>query len=572
MERRNMRVTQNKVRDFVLTGVLRVVSFFALIALFYYVLSFSIMLKVLTMSTTLLYDPKIMVAIYSLLFLMLLISTTLSLTRNLYYADDNKVLLTLPVTGNEIFISKLLASFIYDLQRSIMMFLPVFFAFGLVNGAGGFYYLAVILGVLLTVSLVTVLSALLSIPMLFVIAFLRKNQIIQVTAFAVMLTGIIWGVFYLINLVPENFNILSNYIKYYKSLQNILLTIQNAVGPLYALTLMIVGITERTPAIKHIDFSSQSVLTMLSVFGIIVGAMIVIWFATKPIFDYMAAKQFETNGRTRRKKMKNPTHSSFISQIKSEIISYLREPNKFFSVTVYLFVLPFAVILLNKIFSNINMNPVGQKLAVQVNLLLILLFLMSSNAHAASSLSSEGVSFTMLKTRPIKVRNTIIAKLLIPYLFSIFSLLATVILLEKYANFIGLLRGDIVKIFFIALFANTAHIFWSVDMDITNPQQKNYINGQHITRNPNEIASVLVGVAISFVFFAIAYTLFKDNVVAQDGTTVTIPVAFTKLLWVAVGFMVLRFVLWFVRSGALLRYDDMESLSFELTRTKKGVK
>jgi hypothetical protein len=311
---------------------------------------------------------------------------------------------------------------------------------------------------------------------------------------------------------------------------------------------------------------------MLIVFGLIIVLMAVIWFTTKLIFDYVAAKQFENSGRINRKKMKNRPCGAFISQIKNEVIGYLREPNKLFSVSIYLLVLPFAVLLLNKIFSNINMNIVGQKLAIQVNLLLILLFAMSSNSHASSSLSSEGASFTMLKTRPSKVRNTIIAKLIIPYVFSVISLTATVLVLDKYAHFIGLLRADVVKIFFIALFVNTAHIFWSVDMDITNPQQKNYINGQHITRNPNEISSVLLGLAVSLVFFAIAYTLFRDNIVTPDGKTVTVTVAFTKILWVAFGFMILRFALWFVRSGALLRYDDMESLAFELSGMKPTAK
>jgi alpha-beta hydrolase superfamily lysophospholipase len=57
-------------------------------------------------------------------------------------------------------------------------------------------------------------------------------------------------------------------------------------------------------------------------------------------------------------------------------------------------------------------------------------------------------------------------------------------------------------------------------------------------------------------------------VVADSGETVTVTVAFTKILWVAAGFMVLRFALWFVRSGALLRYDDMETLSFALANPK----
>ena len=69
--------------------------------------------------------PQIMTFIITLVMILLLISNTVGLTKALYFSEDNKVLITLPVSNNKIFISKLLVFFFYEVKRSFSFTISV---------------------------------------------------------------------------------------------------------------------------------------------------------------------------------------------------------------------------------------------------------------------------------------------------------------------------------------------------------------------------------------------------------------------------------------------------------------
>ena len=65
-----------------------------------------------------------MMVIYGVILVLSLLSCTLGLMKTLYFADDNKILITLPVTGNMIFISRLIVYYVFELKRSIFLTIP----------------------------------------------------------------------------------------------------------------------------------------------------------------------------------------------------------------------------------------------------------------------------------------------------------------------------------------------------------------------------------------------------------------------------------------------------------------
>ena len=70
-------------------------------------------------------SPLIVVLVLTVSLSLSLISCTFELMKNLYFSEDNRVLITLPVNTNKIFISKLIVYYIYELKKSLSFIIPI---------------------------------------------------------------------------------------------------------------------------------------------------------------------------------------------------------------------------------------------------------------------------------------------------------------------------------------------------------------------------------------------------------------------------------------------------------------
>ena len=91
------------------------------------------------------------------------------LVKTLYHAKDNALLFTMPTSRTAVFTSKLIVYFIYELIRNVYYLLPLFLAYGIINGLPIVYYLMLPIALILITCLVVVVSALLSIPLVYII-------------------------------------------------------------------------------------------------------------------------------------------------------------------------------------------------------------------------------------------------------------------------------------------------------------------------------------------------------------------------------------------------------------------
>ena len=126
-----------------------------LIGLFYYSDLVSVMILVITFSL-----------------ILSLIACTYELMKNLYFSEDNKVLITFPVNANKIFISKIIVFFIYEIKKSFTFMIPITFAcvLSLVTrgscSIGSLFYMWIVMP--FVISLPVLIGALLSIPVMYI--------------------------------------------------------------------------------------------------------------------------------------------------------------------------------------------------------------------------------------------------------------------------------------------------------------------------------------------------------------------------------------------------------------------
>ena len=73
-------------------------------------------------------SPIVMTLVLTLSLVLSVISCTSGLMKNLYFSEDNKVLITFPVNANKIFLSKLVVYFVYEVKRAFSFLIPISFS------------------------------------------------------------------------------------------------------------------------------------------------------------------------------------------------------------------------------------------------------------------------------------------------------------------------------------------------------------------------------------------------------------------------------------------------------------
>ena len=121
------------VRSTIIKTVLAIVKLVVAVAIFYLLFFVCNILSVFRPAG--LIPDSVVNILFTIIQLLSIVTCTVGLTKTLYMTEDNKVLLTLPVNSTCVYISKLILFYIFELKKNVMLTLPIFKAYGMVNGA-----------------------------------------------------------------------------------------------------------------------------------------------------------------------------------------------------------------------------------------------------------------------------------------------------------------------------------------------------------------------------------------------------------------------------------------------------
>ena len=132
----------------------------------YFIIYFTKIMQIFDFNGT--FPTSILVVIFTLMFFLSLVFTTISLVKALYFSRDNFVLLTLPTTPSIVFLSKLLVHYVNELKKNALFLIPLFIAYGINTRLPIYYYPWMLAMFLLIVTLPVLLGALISIPAMYI--------------------------------------------------------------------------------------------------------------------------------------------------------------------------------------------------------------------------------------------------------------------------------------------------------------------------------------------------------------------------------------------------------------------
>lgn len=449
---------------------------------------------------------SVIVIVFTIMELLSIISCTYSLMKNLYFANDNQVLLTFPVTVDQIFFSKLIVFYIYELMRAMFFIFPLFFAYGLTSGYIFGYYLWLLPCMAIIAFIPVAIGALLSIFAMLISLIFRNFSIIRWAVFLLFIGAGIYVFLLAVSIIPENLDIVASWGTIFWDIQDFLNNFVNTMLPFTCLTRFVVG---SSMGLVHTLFDLNTLWTFLTVVALIALCLGLSYLICKPLFFKMASSPFEYKRKIVNKVPKNRFLRAFYSAVYKEDLIIFRTSDEVYSLFGVAICMPLAILLLNTIFAAMSTRLLGDYMAISFNLLIISLFAMATNNKIASIYSREAQAGYLVKTRPNGHNSNLSAKLVTHAIITSISIVISIFI---FASFNNLSFLNLVLFGISAILIYLIHMFWSAEMDIMNPQNIQYAtSGSHVN-NPNETKSTIAMIFLAFVFFGISLFLAMENI------------------------------------------------------------
>ena len=452
-------------------------------------------------------------SVISFVFVIMLAASTLGctigLTKSLYYSRDNAVLLTLPATPMQIFLSKIIIFYIFELKRSLSFIVPLFIAYFMLHPYTFVNYVWMLLCFVFAAMFTVALGALLSIPGMWIGNIFNQRKLLQNICLVLLVGSIVAAVVFAISLIPTNlvfFDWIQVLMEQFKNFFRSYAYYNPGAGqgealilrPVYSMTLLFLG------SDKFAAFSfGGSMIRLLILIGAIAVLALSSVFIVKPLFYKMASTPFEYKKKPV-KERKNLRFSKRMTAVMHELRVAIKTPTRMFSNVGVLISIPVLIMFLNKVFAAMNVAQLGEFMIVTFNVLIILLVALNSNVYAASVYSKEGRSSYLIKTQPTNPLWLIIARLVPNTLFVTLSLIITAFVMN---DLTALGAVDVVYLFLGLYFTYLTHLFVCAESDIMNPQTEIYATVGNDESNPNETKATAFAFAAAFVIAIIIMIL-----------------------------------------------------------------
>lgn len=482
--------------------IFSVLKFALIVGLCFVFLFISRMLQLFSLTGIL--PTSIVTVVFTVMLLISIVATTMSLTKSMYYSYDNPVLLTFPCKASEVYLSKLIVYYIYEIIRNFSFMVPMFIAFGIISKFSLIYYIWLIICFIIISMIPVVIGALLSIPGMWFYNFFRQYKRIQLVSLIALISIVLIGVIKSISIIPENIDLLGTWGTTYWQIQDFLKGFTENFSLFHSLVEMIVGV--KVGLINKI-FVLETFITLALLIMFIAGLFVLGILIVKPLFYKMASKPFEYR-KSLVKAKPNKVLPKRTTTYKTELLLNIRQPERIFASVGVLIALPILIFFLNKMFMAMSTRLLGNNMAIAFNILIILLVSLSSNSYAASAFSKDGRSSYLIKVQPSKYQPLLLAKLSFNSITLVLSFVATFVVV--YLNTaLGVTKSALLILSCIAIYF--AHLFYSAELDIMNPQTELYATMGNTDNNPNETKSTLMAFLISFLVFGLFLLLLIES-------------------------------------------------------------
>ena len=341
------------------------------------------------------------------MFVLSVASSTYNLMKSLYFADDNKVLITLPVTPNKLFLSKIFVYYVFEVKKALDILIPCivgFLAFEIADfkivEITFWSFIWMIIPVLIFVAIQVLTASILSIPFLYIYRFFKKNPILDLVGVAVLLAVGLFAVIRLISLIPADIDLDVSWPSFVSKFESLIFILDKYMYPINLYSRIFFGEVAKTMSPHYVITGFTFVRAAISLGAIVVLGLLV-FFLIKPFYFKMINKTFEFDKNPNLAQKKNIRHKKYVTYANKEFKLSFRDFDISGSYLAIYIIVPILLYFMDKVISAISTSMRGDNIAIAVNILLTILPLLASNSTIATLYSKEGRTAYITKTNPV---------------------------------------------------------------------------------------------------------------------------------------------------------------------------
>ena len=400
--------------------------------------------------------------------------------NTLYLCRDNEMLICLPVTPNQLFISKALLIYIKEVAVNAVISVPLFFSLGFFGGLGVSFFLSIPLLLLLMPILPITLAAFISIPIMAVIRFLKSRTTLSIAIILILVSVCLTGYIMLISSFAESFNIASKQLETVRKINEVILAFGQNTLIYFSL------------ASAMLNFKKWYYISIFVIVCALVATVAIL--IIRPLYFKIAMTSLENTIRKEAKKKGFVAEKPFASLIKREVSCIFRSPTDVFEYFLFTLLMPFIVFSYDKLMMSITVNQAGVNMIAGSHVMIVAIMAMLSNIVSASAISRDGGNFYTSKIIPVNYYTQIFAKLTFNAIFTVGALILTMIVSLFIYPAWQVILGTVAVIF-----ASIGHIALSIDMDIKSPSINMQDNEQASNASESTPKSLIIGLLIGFI-------------------------------------------------------------------------
>ena len=305
-----------------------------------------------------------------------------SIITNLYLSKDNELLMGLPATPNQLFLSKILLIYFQEFSINATLSIPLFLSLGILGGMGLEFYLCIPIFIIILPLLPLVIASFISLPVMVILRFLKKHMIISTVLLLATVVLILTLYVDLVGNIAGSFDIASKQIETVRQINATVLNIGKYIILYYQLAL----------AMVKFDMWGWIFIYFVCCQFILVLTILII----RP-FYFKTAMSNSENTFTIKTGKEYHDRSAFMTLLLKEIKCVFRSPGNIFEYFLFTLLMPFIVFSYDKLLLTISVNQAGQNMINGSHLMIVAILAMLSNIISASSISRDGANFYISK-------------------------------------------------------------------------------------------------------------------------------------------------------------------------------
>ncbi len=400
--------------------------------------------------------------------------------NTLYMSRENQLLICLPVTPNQLFISKILMIYIREFSVNATIAVPLFLVLGSFSMFGFGYYLSIIPLLFLLPIVPIVVAAFLSIPIMAVIKFLKGHPLLAVVVIFSLIATCLWVYLEFIGGIASSFEVASKQYETVRRLNNTILAVGKRIFVYYQL------------AGAMTSFSGWTFFPIFMLGCAVLFALTILF--TRYFFFKTAMSNIENTIRKVKVKSSLGKRGRFSSLFLKELLCVFRSPSDIFEYFLFTLLMPFIVFSYDKLLMSITVNQAGTNMIAGAHVMVVAILAMLSNIASASAISRDGGNFYTSKIVPVNYYTQIFAKFSFNAIFTVGALIVT----AAVSCFIYPVWQILLGTLAVAM-ASLGHIAYGIDTDIKDPTVFNGGDEDSSGVSKTTPKSLIYGLLIGFI-------------------------------------------------------------------------